>query len=204
MSGELETTHPFDTLTHAGPRTFRIGDTLFEAGAPGSAWRVLRGSVRLDRVDGNDSGFASLALKGDVIGAETLLFGRYTFTARALSDCAVEPWLAPGAQPGGETVLLALTSSERRAAEVVALRCGQAIDRVKRLLLLLAREEREGQRAPRILLPELRDIADITNLAVETVSRALSRLCSQGLMHKHGWRSAELIPEFVRGIRDMA
>ncbi len=203
MSCEPNAMRTEDTLTQTASRAFRIGETLFEAGAPGSPWRVVSGSVRLDRANGSDSGFASLALRGDVIGAETLLFGRYTFTARALSDCTIEPWLEPGTQPGGETLLLALTSSERRAAEVVALRCGQAIDRVKRLLLLLAHEDPKGYRPPRVLLPELRDIADITNLAVETVSRALSRLSSQGLLQKHGWRRAELIPEFVRGARDV-
>lgn len=186
------------------PRTFRIGEKVFESGALGTALRVVSGSLRLDRPGEGESGFASLALKGDVIGAETLLFGRYTFNARALSDCTVEPWLASDDQPAGESLLFALAYRERRAAEVIALRCGQAVDRVKRLLLLLARDGRDGHKSQRVTLPELRDIAEITNLATETVSRSLSRLCSDGIVLKHGWRRAFLAYEFVHGANELA
>jgi hypothetical protein len=46
--------------------------------------------VRLDRQEPNgEQSFANLAIIGDILGAETLLFGRYTFTATALSACVI-------------------------------------------------------------------------------------------------------------------
>jgi CRP-like cAMP-binding protein len=66
---------------------FRRGQRIYAGEAHGGAWRVLSGSVRLDREEPNgEQSFATLAVQNDIIGAETLLFGKYTFTATALSD----------------------------------------------------------------------------------------------------------------------
>ena len=70
------------------------------------------------------------------------------------------------------------TFDEARAAfeRVVALRSGQAIERIRRLIRLLLPQASAVARAE---LPPLRDIAEITALTAETVSRTLSGLRRQ-------------------------
>lgn len=165
---------------------FFQGDAIFAAGATGTAWRVLSGSVRLNRADADGSTmFANLAVAGDVIGAETLLFGTYTFEAVALSPCRLVPWPGGEAAPARESLLLTLAQAERRAADVIALRCGQAADRVKRLVRLLAQETAA---AGNVTLPGLKDMAEITALTVETVSRSISGLRRAGMLAPQGER----------------
>lgn len=146
-------------------RSFKRGESIHTSGDPGQAWRVVSGAVRLDASGPDGPMFASLALPGDVIGAEALVGGRYAFGARALTPSVLTPWKVP------KTSLLGLfASTQRRAAEVLALRGGRAADRVARLLRLL-----EGNGASttgnHIEMPRLRDVADITDLTIETVSR---------------------------------
>lgn len=181
-----------------GLRSLSIGEVLYTAGEEGIAWRVKTGAVRLDRVSSSSEGevrsFAGLALAGDVIGAETLLFGQYTFEAHALGDVTLEPWLAPDTALSGESLLQTLAAAERRAADALSLRVGEAFERVRQLILLLARERNNSVSRP-ISIPGLRDMADMTGLTVETVSRAISHLRKSGLLQKYGRRSAVVFPD---------
>lgn len=136
--------------------------------------------------------FASLAVPGDVIGAETLMFGTYAFEARALSDCELALWSDSSAKPSGEFLVQMLAATERRAADVIALRCGQAAQRVRRLMLMLTRGGAQDDSTTSIEMPSLRDMADITDLTAETVSRAISGLRKEGLLSRKGWRHAAL------------
>ncbi len=76
----------------------------------------------------------------------------------------------------GESLIKSLASAQRRAADIVALRGGQAIDRVIGLLHLLA------DRAGRVVLPARQDMADITNLRFETISRVIKSLERSGVL----------------------
>jgi CRP/FNR family nitrogen fixation transcriptional regulator len=168
---------------------------IYTAGSAGVAWCLLSGSVRLDRpgVDG-EQGFATIAVKGDVIGVETLLFGQYTFSATALVPCVLAPWSVGMfwrcRRSADETLLRALAKAERRAAEVIALRCGQAADRVGRLVSMLAQtpavcEPRVAGNVDgdlQVALPSRQDMAEITALTLETVSRMVSRLRESGVL----------------------
>ena len=150
----------------AQPRQFKRGECVYATGDQGQAWRVVSGAVRLDTVGPQGPMFASLALPGDVIGAEALVGGHYAFQARALTPCALAPWKEP------KTSLLGLfTATQRRAAEVVALRGGRAADRVARLVRLLMGDGEPAQAGSQVVMPRLRDVADITDLTIETVSR---------------------------------
>jgi CRP-like cAMP-binding protein len=158
---------------------FDSGQVIQEAGDAGSAWRVARGVVRFDIINlSGEPTFAGLAMDGDIVGADTLLFGQCSYRATALTPCELAPW--PGAiQSERDSLLNALMLSERRAARVVALRSGQAVDRVRRLLAVFL-----PQATPAVFrteLPPLRDMAEITSLTIETVSRTLSRLRRQGV-----------------------
>lgn len=149
-------------------RQLPTGQVIYRAGSEGLAWRISAGVVRLDAAGkGGEPTFASLAIKGDILGCETLLFGAYTFSATALTECSLTPWPEGTDAPAGETLLESLAMAQRRSAELVALRGGQAADRVLGLIQLLA----DG--AGRVILPTRQDIADITDLRFETISRII-------------------------------
>lgn len=170
-------------------RIIATGEILYETGSEGAAWRVLAGSVRLDRTTAEGKpGFASLAIRGDIIGAETMLFGAYSFTATALAPCTLTSWPeGEGAPAPAGDLLKTLVGAERRAAEVIALRYGQAAERVKRLVMLLAAPGAEcagSVRSPlQVTLPPRQDMADITALTLETVSRMVSGLRRSGVLN---------------------
>jgi len=186
MQTLMATPAAVNTLPTVQLRRIPIGERIYAAGAEGIAWRVRSGAVRLDRITPEGSDYAGLALRGDVIGAETLLFGTYSFEACAIGDCELEPWLAADKALSGESLLQTLAAVERRAADALALRAGEAFERVRQLCLLLARYRDEGRKE--IMIPELRDMAAITNLTEATVSRAMSRLRRMGLLQRHGRR----------------
>lgn len=178
-----------DDMTAAAPpsggrRGVDRGESIYCAGEVGGAWRIVSGSVRLDRGDGN---FAGLSLAGDVIGAETLLFGAYTYTAQALSGCVIEPWGEPAAERFGDAMLRLLAAAERRMADILAVRNGKAEARVGGLLALL------GAAGSTFKLPRLRDIADITGLTIETVSRTIHALDEDGALAVEGHRQQRQI-----------
>jgi CRP-like cAMP-binding protein len=169
-----------DRSSVTGPRAARpiaAGDHIYRAGAEGLAWRLHSGVIRLDTTgpDGR-AAFASLAIAGDILGCETMLFGAYTFSATALTECRLLPWPEGVGAPAGATLLASLAQAQRRAADVVALRGGQAIDRVAGLIRLLA----DG--AGRVVLPPRQDIADITDLRFETISRVIKGLERAGAL----------------------
>lgn len=159
----------------AQSRQFKRGECVYATGDQGQAWRVLSGAVRLDTIGPEGLMFASLALPGDVIGAEALVGGHYAFQARALTPCALTPWKEP------KTSLLGLfAATQRRAADVVALRGGRAADRVARLVRLLVGDGEPAQAGTQIAMPRLRDVADITDLTIETVSRVAATPARSG------------------------
>ncbi len=144
------------------------GQVIYQAGREGLAWRVADGLVRLDTTGkGGELAFASLAIKGDTLGCKTLLLGAYAFSASALTQCCLTPWPKGGGAPSGKTLLESLALAQRRSAELVALRGGQAADRVLGLIRLLA----DG--AGCAILPTRQDMADITALRFETISRII-------------------------------
>lgn len=164
-------------------RAFSRGQIIYRAGDEGHAWRILTGSVRLDlRID-DERMFGGLARPGDVIGAEAIAEDAYAFDAVALSECRLAPWAEDSGSADRDSVLQLLAAVERRAAEALALRRGNALDRVRRLILMLA----DG-RGNTIAIPLARDIAEMTDLTAETVSRAFTVLRRQGTLTKHGSR----------------
>jgi CRP-like cAMP-binding protein len=189
-----------------GRQSFVAGQAIYTHSTAGAAWRVVSGSVRLDRREPNgEQNFANLAIMGDVIGAETLLFGHYSFTATALTPCLLVPWPEGCRAPAGESLLHSMAKAERRAAEVIALRCGQAADRVRRLVMLLAQRpdvaSNENSADLQVVLPPRQDMADITALTLETVSRMVSRLRHSGILNPVVRRGCESNSSFV--VRDL-
>jgi CRP-like cAMP-binding protein len=168
-------------VTLAAPLCVERGQRIHEAGAMGFPWRVSQGVVRFDTTEAGNGelSFAGLAMEGDLVGAEVLMFGRFAYRATALTACQLVPW--PGHLDKEEDKLLqALARSDQRTADVVALRSGQAMARVCRLIELLLPP---SATAPlKAELPPLRDMAEITALTMETVSRMLSGLRRLGAL----------------------
>jgi CRP-like cAMP-binding protein len=157
--------------------TYAAAEVIYDAGSDGMAWRVKRGVVRLNTNNHHgDANFASLAITGDIIGCESMLFGIYTFSAAALTECELSPW--PQGEPGnsGESLLQSLAQAQSRAANIIALRGGQATNRVLGLIRLL------GDGANQVVLPTRQDIADITDLRFETISRIIKGLEREGIL----------------------
>ncbi len=162
-------------------QSFRPGAPIYGIGVAGLAWRVERGSVRLDGHGApGEARFASLALPGDIIGSEAMLFGTYAFAASALTECELSPWPEGAATARSGSLLRSLATAQRRAADLVALRGGEAVRRVIGLIRMMAAGG-DGTDDP-VVLPTRQDIADITALRMETVSRIIKRLERDGLL----------------------
>ena len=147
---------------------YSASQAIYAAGSEGLAWRVKQGVVRLDTngVRG-ETLFASLAIAGDIVGCETLLFGAYTFSASALTPCELTPWPEGAPAIAGSALLESLALAQRRSADIIALRGGVASERVLGLIRLLM----DG--SGRVILPTRQAIADITDLRFETISRII-------------------------------
>lgn len=161
--------------TPTAERHCKRGELIHHVADDGLAWRVTSGAVRLDLHGAEGPMFASLALPGDTIGLEALVFGHYGFTARALTPCVLTPRREDDPPP-----LAQMAAATRRAAQVVALRSGRAGERVQRLVALLTDHGAHPLAIQRRLLPRLADIAEITGLTVETVCRMTAELDTVG------------------------
>lgn len=166
------------------------GVEIYRAGEQGAAWRVCLGAVRLDQEHDGELRFAGVAVAGDIIGAETLLLGTYTFTARTLSSVTLEPWSENADLLAPTKVLQAFTQVERRTADALALRQGAAEHRIAELLNLIGRGLALGRDKVRVALPTLKDIAEMTGLTIETVSRTIKSLRGSGALDMVGERRA--------------
>lgn len=166
---------------------FRKGCNIYRANSNGSAWRVVDGLVRLDRPDAQGNSFASLALPGDVLGIEALLHGSYGYDARALTTCRLMPWHGDTGLDAMLALLRLVEATEQRTADIVALRLGGAEERITRLLALVRKAQADAE-DDQVVLPSLRDIAEITGLTVETCSRVICKLRRQGALgcRSHG------------------
>ena len=164
------------------------GSEIYRAGDDGVAWRVCLGAVRLDQHLEGETRFAGVAVAGDIIGAEVLMFGRYTYTARALSEVTLEPWSTSLEEVAPGKLMQMLSAIERRSVDSIALRSGTAERRIGQLLGLIGRGLAVGRSKVRVALPTLRDIAEITGLTIETVSRTIKSLRGNGGLEMVGER----------------
>ena len=74
-----------------------------------------------------------------------------------------------------------LIKSSLRQSDVVSLRCGMAMERIVKFILLLSCTSRPGSQGS-LALPPLKETADITDLTVETVCRCIASLRKQGVL----------------------
>jgi CRP-like cAMP-binding protein len=145
---------------------------LFHAQDSGPVWRLLKGSLRLDRVVGSQRQLVQLALPGDWLGLEMLTAGRYQLQAQALTDCVVEQ--ATVDIHDSHIWTRAWTQQQQRHIHMTQLRTGKVAGRVEHLLELLDLSDFQTSSAGGHL-PPLREIAEVVDATVETVCRTLSK-----------------------------
>lgn len=142
-------------------------------------WRLESGALRIDSAgpDGS-SEFTRLALPGDYVGVENLVGMQDSLTVRAITPALLVPVMLVEEGQRVQLLMDAIVKGHRRCRELLGLRTGEAVGRLKRLLKLLAGNERNGDSSGPIacILPSLKDIAFIVNLTPESVCRILGEL----------------------------
>lgn len=171
---------------------------LHHGGQPSRQLAVLRsGSIKAYEVsrDGDElvTGFY---LPGDVIGLDAFSTGKHAGSAVALEECRLcEIPIADFQKMLGESqrlnqVMLRLLAEEMAEARKLLLVVGRldARTRVALFLLSLSRRLERRQLDPDLfrLSMDRRDIANYLGLTIETVSRTLSALQRDGVIHVRG------------------
>ncbi len=160
-------------------------------------YQVIRGSVRSYKLlsDGRRQ-IGAFYLPGDIFGLES--GPAHRLTAEAVSDTTVRLVKRRSLeQAAGVTVqvarsLWAMTAGELRHAEdhMLLLGCKNAMERVASFLLEM---DRRLAKTGMMALPMCRrDIGDYLGLTLETVSRTLSQLHSEGVLGFSGARQIVL------------
>lgn len=176
-------------LAAAGTRlTFRRGQTIFyEGDAADTVYRVVSGAVRTSRLMPDGRRYvADFLFPGDFFGLSN--GAMHTTTAEALCDAIILRYprrLFEGAlevdRQLGRTVFAALCGGLSHAHErMLLLGRKTAVERVASFLLMMAARAEDNQVN---LLMSRGDIADYLGLTIETVSRVLSQLKAQGVIH---------------------
>lgn len=189
MRGLHLNTRQHTTASHGARRSgrpalirIRRGEAIILAGQAGAPLRLLSGLARIDRVSTSGAQCAGLALPGDLLGGEACLDGHYAFDVLALTPCTATPCHEVEAATTPALLVADLVVKQTRAAALLAARTGTPLERVRRLIGPLASGSDPAQRPAALVLPRLADIGLLTNLAPETVCRALAELREQGVL----------------------
>jgi CRP-like cAMP-binding protein len=180
LTDELLNVLPVESSPAFKLRTYRAGQYIYRFGDFGLTWYVKSGCVRLNRIDPEiGPRLSGIAIQGDVVGIESLLFNTYVFEAVALTDCELIPWIGHN-DSNFDVLLNHLLNSQERMADILTMREGVAIKRIERLILLICEKDKINMTITLNELPTLQHMADITALTSETVSRIISQLRRTG------------------------
>ena len=195
-------TSEWDALTSekAFWRDFKYlhGTEIFGEAEPADyVYRIRSGAVRTFKLlpDGRRQ-IGAFHLSGDVFGIEN--GDIYRFTAEAIVNTSV--WIAKRRRIFGDA------SEENTTKDVLKL-IARSLNHAENHLLLLGRQtslekvaafltemdQRMGSPGVMILPMNRRDIADYLGLTIETVSRALSLLCCEGILSFRGQHHREIV-----------
>jgi len=173
-------------------KTFAVGQQVFGEGDKADyVFKVVSGAVRAVQMlaDGRRQ-IAEFYLPGDVFGIE--LGGGRRMTAEAIGDIVLV--VARRTTLTNDAARLwrhALAGLERAQAHMLTLGRRSASERVAHFLTDLV--ERTGADGVVELPMSRQDMADYLGLTIETVSRTLTQLQSQGAIEVRGCRSVRLL-----------
>jgi CRP/FNR family nitrogen fixation transcriptional regulator len=178
-------------------KSYARDQQIFAEGDPADfVYRVVAGAVRSVRLlsDGRRQ-IAEFYLPGDVFGVE---FGlEHRASAESVGDAVVvvarRSTVTSDANQDARLWRQALRELERSQDHVLTLGRRTAVERVVSFILDIA-ERRRGADDHVMDLPVSRqDIADYLGLTIETVSRTLTQLQTQGLIEVSGCRRVRLV-----------
>ncbi len=184
-------------------RSFSRGETIFRQSEPArSCFAVRSGAVKTTILNANgEEQVSGFFLPGEMIGLDSISGGAYACTAYALERTSVCELPIERLEdlarklPSLQHHFFSLMSSEIQSSQQHAMLLSKntAEERIAALLLSLStRFERRRLSSTRFNLPMARnDIANFLGLAVETVSRVMTRFQTQGLIQAKG-REIEL------------
>lgn len=177
------------------PIALERGALLFRQGAPVNNLYVVRGGAvktYVNEMDGREN-IIGFFLTGDLIAPETMICEHYSMSAAALTKTYICPipleelkQMAARLPVLDNYLFLAVSDELLRSHDMTQLlRTFSADERVACFLLLLSHIFEQHHLSSTLLsLPmSRREIGNYLGLAVETVSRALTRLQDQGLIY---------------------
>lgn len=188
------------------------GETLFgEGDVADGLYEVVSGTLRLYKLlpDGRRqiTGFLG---RGQILGLAPE--GTHVYTAEAITNITVCRYARAALDrlvdelPGLARRLLAVTSHELRAAQDQMLLLGRksATEKVASFLLMMANRQNDEDTGKMFVPMTRNDIADYLGLTIETVSRTLSKLKSEGLIalptpHHIEIRDDDRLQDFASG-----
>lgn len=183
------------------PLLFSAGAEIYAQGERAKGlYRVEFGAVRLYRllVDGRRQ-ISSFYLPGEIFGFE--VDDTHHFFAEAVCATGLRPLpRAPAAELDAEIMGSALRCLVRSQQHLLVVGRQSAIERVAAFLVDMA--ERQGD-LDQVDLPMSRaDIGDYLGLTIETVSRIISKLRSQGIVRLQSLRTLHILKP--RALKTMA
>ena len=180
-----------DAWAGAARLTFRRGEEIYAQDEEADlVYRLIRGAVRTSHLqaDGRRQ-IGDFYYADDVLGVE--VGPAHRFSAEALTDCEILAMRRSGSAAYGtdrlNRMIWAATTAELQRAQSHMLLLGRttACEKVARFLMDIAGRFR-GELVP---LPMSRqDMADYLGLTIETISRQLGRLQTDGLVEFAGAR----------------
>lgn len=185
-------------------RAYQRGESIFRQNGPAKSFFAVRsGAIKTSMVTANgEEQVTGFYLPGELIGLDSLSGRGYACTARALehsSVCELPIDQLEGLSrklPALQHHFLTLMSQEIQNGQHLSLLLSKnsAEERIASLLLSLStRFRRRKLSSTRFQLPMPRaDIANFLGLAVETVSRVMTRFQQTGLIQTKG-RELELL-----------
>lgn len=204
----------FDDIVHRG-QPLQRGEVLYRQGdAFSSVFAVRSGALKtfVDAPNGDEQ-VAGFHLPSEIVGLENIGSDTYSATAIALETthlCEIPVQhldALSGQLPALRQQLFRLMGKELRADQQrYALLSKKAADErmASFLINLLARNHRRKLSVAQLWLPMARaDIANHLGLAVETVSRILTRFQKQGLIST-GERIKDIVIDDLDGLLELA
>lgn len=185
-------------------RSYQRGESIFRQNAPAKSFFAVRsGAIKTSVVTANgDEQITGFYLPGELIGLDSLSGQGYACTAKALEHSSVCELPVDQLEtlsrklPSLQHHFLMLMSQEIQNGQHLSLLLSKnsAEERIAALLLSLStRFSRRKLSSTRFHLPMPRaDIANFLGLAVETVSRVMTRFQQTGLIQTKG-RELELL-----------